>query len=198
MTLSDFELKGLRRFMERSGVAAELQAEAAADRAARAAEARKTKGKAVARFIKERDRVGALLKAAEDRQEAARKAADKAVDEWIKLRSEFSTLHDEIETTTKALDPVLRENADPAIDAEIAKCRELLVDVATIPPMVPDPKGTAKDPNGVHYRSRQPAIDARHRSIVAAIDALEFLKVDPDGDDVPGRIESIRATILEV
>lgn len=151
-----------------TGLDVKIAAKEEARRNAARSDARAKKRAAIAKFIAERDRLQTLLNAADEEQKTSQKRAETAMLTWIKVREQFSTVHDELTRINAELDVTLRQNQDPAIAAFAEELAAM--------------KAGATTP-------------IRIRAIVEAMEANDRLKVHPDIDDVSAEIARLRKGI---
>ena len=176
--------------LDHSGLREKLDAKAVANRESICAEARAKKRDAEKRFIAERARIQSQLDAADKKQVDAQKAAEAAMLEWIKLREQFSTVHESKTATDNTHDAILRKHADPAIAAFVAELRGLLEACPQLYRTFEDAAGKVVD--------NRVAVDLRIRSIRELIEQSERLTTANDVENTSAEIERIRNSIPKV
>jgi hypothetical protein len=186
--MSDSDLRAdVNALMEHNGLREKIAAKVAANRVAICAEARGKKRDAEKRFIAERIRLQVLLDAADQKQVDAQKAAEAAMQDWIKIRQQFSDIHDSLTATNAAHDAVLKKHADPAIAEFVAELRALRDECRNL-------YRTSEDENGKAIDNRV-AVDRRVRALSESIEAAQRLTTAHDVSSVADEIERIRNAI---
>jgi len=173
--------------MRHTGVGDKLEADAIAARKAAAAEVRAKKRAAEEKFKTERDRLQALMAVADKKQVDSQKVAEAAMQDWIKLREQFSTIHETLTASNAIHDAALRQHVDPLIPAFIAELRELRDDCPRMYRMYEEAPGKVVD--------NRVAIDRRIRVLSDLIEAANRLITDPLVEDVPAEIARMRSSI---
>lgn len=189
----------VEQLLARTGVGRQIAAEREKERADKVAAARKTKAAAISKFLAERDRLQPLLKAAEADQAAAVKAAEAAIQRQIRLREQFSAIHDEVSLVQAPLDAELLANAHPAIDQAVQELEARKKLAPTLHRVIPDRSGPLVI-NATGGRGRDNSREVREHvlSLNAAIEALGRLKVAPGAIDEAAEISRILNTVVEV
>jgi len=106
----------VEELLKRTGIGEQLAKEAEESRAAAYADAVKRKAARVARFRADRPKAEALVTAAAEKAEAARRALDASIEELIKVRARLEQVLGDFTIDRDRLDAELRKHTHPAVD----------------------------------------------------------------------------------
>lgn len=195
--MSDQLQQAVNQILERTGIGRQLRDEAEAQRAARFEALRKRKAEALAKYAKDSPKAAALVEAAEAKQRAAQKAAEDALQEYIRAREVQSNVIGTLQSVVDPIDAEMRQCHDPAISELERDLEAQRADIPNLLHTVADPDGPLVTAQGHRFRSNQAAVDRRHRAILAVQDECKRLRIHPDVTDVAGEIARLRKSIPE-
>lgn len=192
--MSSVESK-VTEILARSGIGAKLAHEAEVQRAAQHAACRARKKAAIAKYFRDKVPAEALVKSIDDKAIAAQKAAELALDDYLRARASLDAVRD---TMTAITEPAEREMLgcyDLRIDAFIAELIELRAATPALARTWPDPEGRLRLSNGQHASDNSVLISARITAINLAIDCANRLKINEAVDDIPAELSRLRNSL---
>jgi hypothetical protein len=195
-TVSSQVHNAVEELLARTGVGQQIADELAAQRVAKVTAARKAKGAAIARFVAERARLQPLLATAEKEQALAVQAAEAAIHKQIKVREQFTTVHDELTSVQVGFDAELRTNAHPQIDTTIEELKQLRAAAPSLIRRTFHKDGKYSE-HGTRFDVNDVAVNKRMKRLADAIEECERMKIDPAVVDEPAELGKILASIPE-
>lgn len=188
----------LEQILERTGIGQEITAELAKERADRHAAAAKRKADAIAKHLRDKGPAESKLEEISAKEIEAKKAAERLLLEYIAARESLETMRQTLRAETDECDALMRDSYPEQIDDFSLELDTLLVACEGLVREQPDPNGTITRPGSkIRFSNNYEAVQRRARAILAAKDAVERLKVDPNVTDFVAALKKIRSKIPE-
>lgn len=187
--------RALEVILERTGVGAQIEAELEAERAARFRVAAERKGAEIERFVREKSHCEAVVARAEERQRAAQKAAEEALQQYITAREALSTC---LGTHTQELEKLhadMLASYNPRIDEFGREIERLLADAPQLYRAWPDPKGELHALGGARASDNRHALERYTRRLIELRDAARDLRTRHDVADLEAEFARLMATL---